>query len=87
MKKLLIISLSSLVLEIGSTFYISYVSEKNLFGMALFAFIGPFLSLPFVGYIVQTKTWKERISIAIASAIGYSTGSIISYFFFQNLTK
>jgi len=80
MKKYLIISTMALILEIGSTFYITYVSDKNLFGMMFFAFIGPFLGLPFVGFMVESKTWTERIKMALASAFGYLIGSIITYF-------
>jgi len=80
MKKYTIIATMALILEVGSTFYINYVSDKNLFGMMIFAFIGPFLGLPFVGYMVETKTWKERIKMALASAIGYLIGAIITYF-------
>ncbi len=80
MKKYLIISTMALILEIGSTFYITYVADKNLLGMMFFAAIGPFLGLPFVGFMVESKTWLERIKIAFASAFGYLIGSIITYF-------
>lgn len=80
MKKYTIIATMALILEVGSTFYINYVSDKNLFGMMIFAFIGPFLGLPFVGYMVESKTWKERTKMALSSAIGYLIGSIITYF-------
>ena len=82
MFKYIIIFFTALILEIGSTFYISNVADKNLLGMITFAFIGPFLSLPFVGYIVESKTWKDRIKISITQAIGYTIGCIISYCFF-----
>lgn len=80
MKKYSIILTMALILEIGSTFYITYVSDKNLFGMMFFAFIGPFLGLPFVGFMVESKTWAERIKMALAAAFGYLIGSIITYF-------
>lgn len=70
----------ALILEVGSTFYINYVSDKNLVGMMIFATLGPFLGLPFVGYMVESKTWSERIKIAFSSAFGYLVGSIITYF-------
>lgn len=72
-----IIFLSSLIIEIASTFYISYVAEKNAIGMLIFAFIGPFLGLPFIGYIVESKAWGDRIRMAFASAFGYLSGSYI----------
>ena len=70
----------ALILEIGSTFYITYVSDKNLIGMMFFAVIGPFLGLTFVGFMVESKTWTDRIKMAFASAFGYLVGSIITYF-------
>lgn len=80
MKKYIIIATMALILEVGSTFYINYVSDKNLVGMMIFAFVGPFLGLPFVGYMVESKTWIERIKMACASAFGYLIGSVITYF-------
>lgn len=67
----------SLLIELCSTFYITYVSEKNAIGMIFFAFIAPFLGLPFVSYIVDTKVMSERVKIAFASALGYVAGSLI----------
>jgi hypothetical protein len=72
-----IIILSALIIEICSTFYIRYVSEGNPIGMLLFAFIGPFLGLPFAGYMVESKTWSERLKMAFSMAIGYTIGVII----------
>lgn len=72
-----IIFISTLIIEICSTFYIRNVSEGNPLGMMFFAFIGPFLGLPFVGYMVESKTWSERIKMAIASGVGYTSGAII----------
>jgi hypothetical protein len=75
-----VIYIMSAVMEIGSTFYIRFVSDRNSVGMIFFAFIGPFLGLPFVGYIVDTKTWSERVKMAFYSAFGYVTGtSIVIY--------
>ena len=70
----------ALILEVGSTFYINYVSDKNLVGMMIFATLGPFLGLPFVGYMVESKTWIERIKIAFSSAFGYLIGSFIKVY-------
>ena len=75
MKKYLIIGWMAFILEVASTMYISTVSEKSVF-MIFWAFIGPFLTLPFVGYMVESKTWTERIkttpayAIAMAMALG-----------------
>jgi len=72
-----IIFISALIIEICSTFFIKNVAESNSLGMMFFAFIGPFLGLPFVGYMVESKTWSERLKMAFASAFGYLTGIII----------
>jgi hypothetical protein len=53
--------------------------------MMFFAFIGPFLSLPFVGFMVESKTWKERLKLALYSGLGYLIGSIITIIFFEIL--
>jgi uncharacterized protein YqgC (DUF456 family) len=50
----------------------------------IFAFIGPFLGLPFVGYMVESKSWNERLRMALASAVGYAIGSVITYFFMKS---
>jgi len=73
-----IIFLSSFIIELSSTFYIKTVSEGS-FMMVFFAFIAPFLGLPFFGYMVETKTWKSRIALAFCTAFGYSSASLIIY--------
>ena len=82
--KYLIIGISALVIEICSTFYIRFVSESEIYGMMFFAFIGPFLGLPFIGYVVESKTWSERLKMAFSSAFGYLVGSIIVILFIQS---
>ena len=82
--KYFIIGFSALVIEICSTFYIRFVSEGDIYGMMFFAFIGPFLGLPFIGYVVESKTWSERIKMAFSSAFGYLVGSIIVILFIQS---
>lgn len=75
--KHLIIFTSAVIIEICSTFYIRFVSEKNTFGMLLFAFIAPFLSLAFAGFMVESKQWNERIKMAFSLAFGYVVGALI----------
>lgn len=75
--KYLIIFISALIIEICSTFYITSVASQNTLGMIFFAFIGPFIGLPFVGYMVDTKLWLERIKMAFALAFGYVAGALI----------
>jgi hypothetical protein len=75
--KWFIIYLSAFVIEICSTFYIKYVADENTIGMIIFAAIGPFLGLPFTGYMVESKTWKERILMSFVLSLGYVSGSIV----------
>ena len=75
--KYAIIFLSALILEICSTFYIRYVSEANTIGMLFFAFISPFLGLPFSGYMVESDNWNERIKMAFSLAFGYVVGALL----------
>lgn len=84
MKKYIIIGLSAFVLEIASTFYIRTVSQGSVF-MLLWAFVGPFLGLPFAGYMVETKTWKERFMLAFTMGTGYLIGALFVYAY--TLTK
>lgn len=79
MKKYFIISISAFILETASTMYISTVAERSI-EMVFWAFIGPFLALPFVGYMVESKSWGERIKMAVSSGIGYSFGALFVYF-------
>jgi hypothetical protein len=72
-----IIFLSALVIEICSTFYIRFVSEGNAPGMILFAAIGPFLGLPFLGYMIEATNWNERVFNAVALSLGYIVGTVI----------
>jgi ABC-type transport system involved in multi-copper enzyme maturation permease subunit len=75
--KYFIIALSALIIEICSTFYIRGVAEKNTLMMLLMAAIGPLLGLPFLGYMIETKSWGERIKQAMALSIGYVIGALI----------
>ena len=75
--KYFIIGLSALIIEICSTFYIRAVSEANTGMMLFFAAISPFLGLPFIGYMVETKVWSERIKQALALSIGYGIGALV----------
>lgn len=83
-KKYTIIFLSALMLEIGSTMYISSVADKNMASTMLWAFLGPFIALPFAGYVADEKTWKGRFYLALSSSIGYTIGALISMYFILN---
>ena len=84
MKKYLIIFISALALEVGSTMYISSVSEKAIYSTALWAFLGPFIALPFAGYVADEKTWRGRFYLALASSVGYTIGALLSMYFILN---
>lgn len=77
MFKYFIIGLSALIIEICSTFYIRSVAESNTPMMLFFAGISPFLGLPFIGYMVETKVWDERIKQALALSVGYCIGVLV----------
>jgi hypothetical protein len=75
--KYFIIGLSALIIEICSTFYIRSVAEANTLMMLFFAGISPFLGLPFLGYMIESKDWGERIKQALALSVGYIVGVLI----------
>jgi len=81
LKKYTIIFLSALVLEIGSTMYISSVANKDMYSTAIWAFLGPFIALPFAGYVADEKTWIGRFYLALSSSLGYVIGAIVSMYF------
>ena len=58
LNKYIIIFLSALVLEVGSTMYISSVSDKMVGSTMFWAFVGPFIALPFAGFVADEKTWR-----------------------------
>lgn len=80
MKKYLIIALSAFILETASTMYIATVANRDI-SMIFWGFIGPFLGLPFIGYMVESKTWSDRIKMATASGLGYGLGSAVVYMY------
>ncbi len=84
MKKYLIIALSAFCLELVTTMYINGVADKNTLQTLFFAFISPFMSLPFVMYIVEAKTLTDRIKMAFCSGSGYAIGVIICMKFLMN---
>lgn len=80
MRKYFIIGLAAFILEVASTMYITTVASNNI-AMVFWAFIGPFLGLPFVGYMVESKVWSERIVLAFCSGVGYSIGAMLVYIY------
>ncbi len=77
MKRYAIIFCSALIIEICGTSYIHYIAETNVPAMIIFAFIGPFLGLPFAGYMVESDNWPDRIRMAVALAFGYVAGVLV----------
>jgi len=82
--KYLVVFASAFMLEIGSTMYINSVADKDVGATMLWAFLGPFIALPFAGLIADEKTWKGRVYIALASAIGYTVGAAFSMYVIIN---
>lgn len=78
MKKYSIIFLSAFILELASTMYIKNVSDRSA-QMMFWASISPFITLPFAGYMVETKTWKDRIELAVSQALGYFLGALVVF--------
>ena len=70
--------IGSLLIELCSTMYIATVSDKSI-SMIFWAFIGPFLNLPFFGYMVESNNWNDRIKMTLSLSIGYAIGAIIIY--------
>lgn len=78
--KYLIIIISAIIIEFASTFYILAVSNQHITQMAFWAFIGPFLSLPFLKYQIEAKTNLQRVGLAFGYGVGYATGAVLTYF-------
>jgi len=55
--------------------YINSVADKDMAATMLWAFLGPFIALPFAGLIADEKSWAGRVRIAFSSAIGYALGA------------
>ena len=75
--KYIILFIAAVIIEIASTFYISAVSEKHMAAMIFWAFIGPFLGLPFLAYQIEAKTNKQRLQLALCYGLGYAFGALI----------
>jgi hypothetical protein len=78
--KFLILFISSLIIEIAATFYIGSVAKNDSMSMILWAFLGPFLSLPFIKYQIEAKNDSQRLRLALCMGLGYSIGSMIVSF-------
>jgi hypothetical protein len=75
--KYTILFLAAVIIEIASTFYISAVSDRQLVPMVFWAFIGPFLGLPFIAYQIEAKNNTQRFYLALCYGLGYAVGAAL----------
>ena len=75
--KYTILFFAAVIIEIASTFYISAVSDRELMPMVFWAFIGPFLGLPFLAYQIEAKNNWQRAKLALCYGLGYATGAAL----------
>jgi hypothetical protein len=45
--------------------------------MVFWAFIGPFLGLPFLAYQIEAKNNLDRLKLALCYGVGYATGAAL----------
>jgi hypothetical protein len=83
--KYLILFISSIIIEIASTFYINAVTEKELYAMMFWAFVGPFLGLPFLKYQIEAKNNMQRLKLALCYGLGYALGAFLVNIINKNL--
>ncbi len=79
--KYLIVFISALLLEICSTYYIRAVAHTAIEQMIFFAMIGPWVVLPFSVFLIESKTWIERINYTMAMSWGYGIGTTLVIIF------
>jgi hypothetical protein len=75
--KYIILFIAAVIIEIASTFYISAVSDRQLLPMVFWAFVGPFLGLPFLAYQIEAKNNLDRLKLALCYGVGYATGAAL----------
>lgn len=76
--------LSAFFLELVTTMYVSGIANRNLIQTLFFAFISPFMSLPFVVYVIEAKDMKDRVKMACCSGLGYAIGVLACMNFILN---
>lgn len=79
-KKYLILFVAAVVIEIASTFYITAVSERATLSMVFWAFVSPFLGLPFLAYQIEAKNNIQRLQLAVCYGVGYAVGALVVNF-------
>ena len=75
--KYAILFIAAVIIEIASTFYISAVSDKHMAAMIFWAFVGPFLGLPFLAYQIEAKNNLQRTKLALCYGLGYAVGAYL----------
>jgi hypothetical protein len=75
--KYIILFIAAVIIEIASTFYISAVSDRQLLPMVFWAFVGPFLGLPFLAYQIEAENNRDRLKLALCYGVGYATGAAL----------
>lgn len=75
--KFIFLFIAAVIIEIASTFYITAVSEKHLAAMVFWAFVGPFLGLPFLAYQIEAENNYQRLQLAFCYGLGYAIGALI----------
>jgi positive regulator of sigma E activity len=83
MKKYIIIFTSAFLLELVMSFYIAGIAEKRMVQSVFFAFITPFMSLPFISYVIEAKSMKDRAIMACFSGSGYAVGVYVCMSFLR----
>jgi hypothetical protein len=78
MKKYFIVALAAFTIEVASTMYIATVADRSI-AMIFWAFVGPFLGLPFIAYQIEAKSWSDRIALAMVSGVGYALGALLVF--------
>ena len=58
--------------------YIATVADRSV-AMIFWAFVGPFLGLPFIAYQIEAKNWSDRMWLALVSGVGYALGALLVY--------
>lgn len=75
--KYFILFVFAAVIEIASTFYITAVAERHMLSMIFWAFIGPFMGLPFLAYQIEAKNNRQRAQLALCYGLGYAFGAFL----------
>ena len=80
--KLLIVFVSAIALEANSIASFRFLMDKQWIGMVMMVFVNPFLTLPMNHFTIEVKTFRGRILIALAFALGFSAGVLLIRPFF-----